>query len=406
MTVKISLSAARRLVLKAQLLDGRTKFPPGKEGVAKVIETLGYVQIDTIAVAGRAHHQTIRTRRPDYNPDLLHELLARDRRIFEYWGHALSYLPMTDYRFYRSLMRRPYGPYEKWGKQMFEKWGHMMSDIRRRIKDEGPLTSKDFKPPRPRPGAAPWERHPARYMLEMLFWKGELMIAERRKFARVFDLTERVLPAGTDISEPDPGQLGRFLVRRALRAYGVATATEMREHIHGASKETITSAIKELLETGEILPVSITGLDGPEYYTLGGMPDTAGRLRRSKPRLYLLSPFDNLIIQRHRIRRLFAFDYMLECYVPPGKRKYGYYVMPILWDERFVGRFDPKADRKKKILNIDRLLFEPDFAPDDSFLTAFAAALRDLADFNDCEKVKVGSVNPAKIKKPLAALLK
>jgi uncharacterized protein YcaQ len=403
----LSLELARRAILNGQLLDGQTELPAGKEGVAQTVEKLGYVQIDTIAAIQRAHHHTLWTRRPDYDPGALHELQARDRRVFEYWGHAVSYLPTCDYRYYLPRMRSFDDPYSKWERGRREKYGHLMQPVLERIRQEGPLSSRDFSPPPGTERSTPpgtkrsaQGRDPHKSALELLHLKGDLMVTERRNFQRVYDLTERVLPEGTDTSLPTDDELGQFLVRRALSAHGVAREKAIREHIDAASKETISKALGDLIETAQVIPLKIED-QRATYYTLPETIEKSARLQSTPPRVHLLSPFDNLIIQRERTRRLFGFDYALECYVPAARRKYGYFVLPILWGENLVGRLDPKAERKKKTLILRNLVFEPGFKAGGDFLSSFAGKLWDFARFNRCEKVALEKISPADLKPTL-----
>ena len=393
--MKVSQSAARRIAIHAQLLDGRAKLPRGKEGVAQAIERLGYVQIDTIAVVERAHHHTLWNRRPDYHPDMLHELQAVDRRVFEYWGRQASVLPMSDYRFYLPRMRRFADSQGRWARAVRARAGPLLGPIRERIQREGPLTSADFKPPPGGRRGSWWDWKPAKSALELLFWRGELMITERRNFTRVYDLTERVLPDGVDTREPDNAELGRFLVRRALSAYGIAREREIADHLHAADRDAIASALSELVEAGEVIRVGVAGDTGGDCFALGREVDRLRRLRRRRPRLFILSPFDNLVIQRDRIARLFDFHYTLECYLPAAKRKYGYFTLPILWDERLVGRLDPKAERAAGVLVVRKLLLEPGAELGSEFFRRLAEGLWRLARFNGCERVKLGRTSPA-----------
>ena len=392
------------MALNAQLLDGYAALPDGKEGVAQTIESLGYVQIDTIAVVERAHHHTLWTRYRDYDPDMLHKLQAQDRRVFEYWGHAASYLPMSDYRFYLPRMRSFNAPVTSWEKYFIEKHEHLTGPILERIQQEGPLSSKDFKPPPGKRRGEWWDWKPAKGALEVLFWRGELMVTKRRNFQRVYDLTERVLPEDVDTRYPDDDELGRFLVRRALSAYGIAREKEIREHIHASHKEVISRSLVDMLDAGEVIPVDIEGLDSADYYALPELIEQTARLERLDPHVRLLSPFDNLVIQRERIKHLFGFDYTLECYLPAAKRKYGYYSLPILWGEQFIGRLDPKAERKKKVLTVRNLVFEPQFEVNDEFLAEFAHALTLFMHFNQCESVEIENVLPEVMSKPVGSL--
>jgi len=395
---QIALKTARRITLNSQLLDNQTILPTGKEGVAQTIEKLGYVQIDTIAVIRRAHHHTLWTRRPDYDPEMLHELQAKDRRIFEYWGHALSYLPMSDYRYYLPRMRKFNDPTGKWEKNRLEKYGHLMKPAIERIRDKGPLGSKDFE------SLAKSERNPSMHpkpvkaALEMLFWRGDILIAERHNFHRIYDLTERVLPEDVNTTFPNDEELGRFFVCRALSAYGVANKQEIYNHINAVSKKLMSKSLKDLEDTGEIILLTIEGIDNSDYYALSETLEKSTELKQLPSCVLLLSPFDNLIIQRERLKRLFEFDYALECYAPAAKRKYGYFVLPILWGDDFIGRLDPKVDRKKKSLIIRNLVFEPEFSDFEEFLPLFIDKLKDFARFNQCERIETERISPAKLK--------
>lgn len=398
--IKISKAKARRLALHGQLLDGRTQLAIGKEGVAQTIERLGYIQVDTISAIERAHHHTLWTRQADYTPEMLHEMEAIDRRVFEYWGHALSYLPMNDYRYYRPRMNRFRDPYVKWEKERLEKYGHLMKPVLERIRREGPLGQGDIDLPE-----AETDPRGIKVALEMLFWQGDLMIAERRNFRRIFDLPERVIPGHVNTGFPDEAEVGRFFVRRALRAYGIARRKEIRDHIQATENKIIASALDELVDSGEVVTVNMEKSDD-DYFALTDIIEDLAGFRRLSPRLYLLSPFDNLIILRDRLKKLFDFDYALECYVTPSKRRHGYFVLPILWGESFVGRLDPKADRKKRIFFVKNLLMEPDYRISEAFLNALATKLSDLARFNGCSKVTVERTSPASIKKALASRLR
>ena len=403
---RISSELARRIVLNCQLLDGRAKLPKGKEGVAQTIEKLGYVQIDTINIIERAHHHTLWTRRPDFNPEILHELQSQDRRVFEYWGHAASYLPMSDYRYYIPLMRRHDNPEGKWMKARLKKYGHLMNPVLERIRKEGALASKDFETPADEKRGSWWDWRPAKVALELLFWKGELMITERQNFQRVYDLTERVLPDDTNTNIPDDNELGRFLVSCALSSYGVATEKEICNHIPVAGKTIVINSLKDFVESGEVVTIKIAEDTKSDYYAFLDVIEKSKKLKRKTPCLHLLSPFDNLIIQRERTKRLFDFEYTLECYVPAGKRKFGYFVLPILWGEEFVGRLDAKADRKNKVLVIKSLSFEKGINDYGDLHSSLAEKLKDFALFNKCERIDLERVRPAKLKRTLNALLK
>jgi len=414
-TIEMTSKSARNIVLNAQLLKGLIKSPEGKEGIAQVIENLGYIQIDTIAVVKRAHHHTLWTRRSDYEEEMLQELQAKDRRVFEYWGHAMSYMPMTDYRYVLPRMRNFNSPSSKWAQYGLEKSEGMMEPVLERIKKEGPLGAKDFAPPPGTKSGTWWNWKPAKFALEMLFWKGDLMITERRNFQKIYDLTERVLPDDIDTHYPTDDELGQYFVRGALSAYGVAQERDIHvfmqpaggrdADIRAASKEIISKSLVHLVDAGDVVRVRIDDDKKSGYFTSSKTAEKSLNLKESSSAVYLLSPFDNLMTPRNRIQRLFGFDYALECYVPEAKRKYGYFVMPILWNGNLVGRLDPKADTKKKTLFIRNLVFEEQFDISDDFLSLFAEKLAEFARFNRCEKIKLEKTSPATIGTPLKKLL-
>jgi len=404
---RISRTMARRIALKAHLLDSRLKMPNGKEGIARTVEALGYVQIDTISVIERAHHIVLWTRRADYDPGILHELQSRDRRIFEYVSRALFYLPMSDYRYFLPRMRRFEDPYSKWEKQRLEKYGRMMKPALERLRKDGPASSRELAEKLGTRRTSEDMPHVTKRALELLSLRGDVMVAERRNFHRIYDLTERVIPTGLDTSMPDDVEVGRYCVRRALGTYGLATAKEIREYSHAADKESISTALRDLSDNGELVSLQLEGENNSGNYILAETLVSSGGLRKAKSVVQLLSPFDSLIIQRDRVRRLFDFDYTLECYVPPSKRKHGYFVHPILFGEELVGRLDPKADRKSKTLLVQSLLLEPGFDAGDAFLKTLAARLWGFARFNACENIKVVKSSPSglckKLNKTLAA---
>lgn len=402
----ISSELTRRMALHAQLLDGHADIPLGKEGIARIIERLGYVQIDTIAVIQRAHHHTLWSRAADYDAPLLHDLQAQDRRVFEYWGHAMSYLPMKDYRYYRPRMQHFVHSKSPGMQRRLQICGHLLQPILDRIRQEGPVASKDFDALPHEKGGTWWDWKPAKIALELLLWRGEVMVTERRSFQKIYDLTERVLPEEIDTRIPSEVELEEFCVRRALGAYGIAREKDIYTFLQMNSTYTNNAnMLKQLADAGEIIPVTIEHHNGAEYYTFPETLEKSANFSQHPPGLFFLSPFDNLIIRRERLKHLFGFEYALECYLPAKKRTYGYFVVPILWGDRFVGRFDPKADRKTKTLILRNLLLESDTEEFDALLPLLAQKFREFARFNQCEQVVVEQTTPKTLKKNLKALL-
>ncbi|MFH1084149.1 MAG: crosslink repair DNA glycosylase YcaQ family protein, partial [Chloroflexota bacterium] len=387
---QLSLAAARRLALRCQGLDGAWALPTGKQGVNQAIARLGYVQIDTIAVVERAHHHTLWARCPDYDPAAPWELLA-ERRIFEYAAPVASFLPMSDYRYHVPAMRayaqRPY--VRHWLDENVAVVEHVLG----RIRDEGALGSADFEPP---PGAQSrgwWDWKPAKRALDHLHNMGVLMVRERRNFQRRYDLAERVLPPETDTRAPDAEEVRRHRLARALAADGVVT---LRGHRWGqkATRAALARTAQTLVEDGAATTVAIEGVDDP---TLVARPDLLAEADAlgGTARAHILSPFDNLIIDRDRLLRLFGFDYAMECYLPAAKRRYGYFMLPILWNERFVARADCKADRQARTLVVRQLMLEPDVPVSDGLVGALAAECAAFARFNGCDRFEFAQSDPA-----------
>lgn len=258
-----------------------------------------------------------------------------------------------------------------------------------------PLAASDFKDNISRKRGPWWDWKPAKAALEILFWNGELMIGERRKFQRVYDLTERVLPKDIDTTLPNIDNEKEFFIRRALKAMGVATIQDINKYIGISGK--LNQWVDQMLRSGQILELAINGLN-KSYYIL---TEDIEEIRISKtgisPRVRFLSPFDNSIILRERTRALFDFDYSLEAYVPKSKRKYGYFCLPILWQNQLIGRIDPKADRQNRILIINNLHLEDKKINYNKFIPALSRAIRDFADFHNCEKIDLSKNIPSKI---------
>jgi len=389
--MKISLATARRLALHCQMLDKSVELASGKEGVYECIDRLGYVQIDTISVVERAHNHTLWVRRPDYDPQMLHELQAKDRRVFEWWASAMSYVPMTDYRFYAVYMDKPLSWYHKWYEENVE----LTERVLERIKQEGPLGSSDFKPPKDFKRGDWWSWKPSKIALECLFSMGELMVTERRGFQRIYDIRERVLPLNLNRSTPTPDELARFQARRLLGGLGFGGVDSIQWARWG-SKPIEERIIQDLIDEGEVTSFQIEGFDDQSYCALTDRLDyalnqPAGDLTDI---VHILSPFDNLVIRRGFVHTFFDFAYKLEAYTPKAERKYGYFSLPILWADRLVARVDAKADRKPKTFIVRNLVLEPGFKDLDAFIPLFADKLRDFASFNGCDRFAVEQADP------------
>lgn len=396
--IRLSRSQARRLALQAQgLWTEAAPFGQGLDGTLRALEQLGYVQIDTISVVQRAHHHVLWSRVPDYQPELLDELLAR-KQAFEYWSHAAAYLPMRDYRF--SLVRK--AALQAGEKHWFEQRPELMDTVLARIREEGPLRARDFE-------AGPDHQHqhwfawkPAKRALYRLYMEGVLMVPERQGFQKVYELTERVLPPEVDARVPSEAEMAEHLIEGCLRAHGLATVKQMGYQRRKEVKRGIPRVVKNWLRGGKLAELGVEGLTDPYFC----FPNALEALPEAHPpgSLRLLSPFDNAVIQRERLRQLFDVDYQIECYTPAAKRQYGYFSLPMLWGAQFVGRLDAKADRKQQRLWINGLWLEPGVSPSEQLVHALAAELDRLTVFSQCTSWSVRSAMPAELMAALEAM--
>ncbi|MBN48793.1 MAG: hypothetical protein CMN85_04575 [Spongiibacteraceae bacterium] len=374
----LSLTQARKLVLLSQRLP--PVKPPGSaiSATLSAIEHLGYIQIDTISAVQRAHHHTLWNRNPRYAPSHLDQLVA-DKQVFEYWAHAAAYLPMRDFRF--TLVRKraiANGDMSHWYKGDKK----LMNSVLKRIATEGPLMAKDFEHSGKKTGD--WGSKPAKRALECLYMQGDLMVPERINFHKVYDLTERVLPEGVDTAVPSLDEYARFLITRYLAANGLGQAADM-VYLLKNIKPRVLTCLADMVAGGELLQVSVGSSD---YYALPESMQLLGKpLPRSK--LKILSPFDNLLIQRKRMRALFDFDYQIECYVPAAKRRYGYFSLPVLWGGRLAARMDCTAERKTGVLHIHHLALEHWVEKKDAFFSALEKELKAFLQFNDCSQFEL-----------------
>ncbi|MEL7430512.1 MAG: crosslink repair DNA glycosylase YcaQ family protein [Pseudomonadota bacterium] len=394
MKESLSIQQARKLVLLSQKLPPTNQAGRATAATLSAIEHLGYIQIDAISVVQRAHHHTLWNRNPRYQASQLDQLLA-DKQVFEYWSHAAAYLPMRDYRF--SLPRKQAlatGTQRHW----YQRDEQMMKSVLRRIADEGPLMAKDFEHTGKKIGE--WKTKPAKRALEYLFMQGDLMVPCRTKFHKVYDLTERVLPAGIDTTLPNPTEYARFLITQYLRANGLGQAAEIA-YLRNGTKPLVSKTLENMVSTGELLQVDAAD---QLYYALpGSLALLSKPLARSK--LKILSPFDNLVIQRKRMKALFGFDYLIECYVPKPKRQYGYFSLPILWDGRLVARMDCKTESNESLLHIHHLALEPTVLKTDGLFLALCKELKSFLQFNHCNKLRLHRTSPATVQPALQSLI-
>ncbi len=345
---RLPAGLARRIALAAQgFADARLPGEVGTRRLRRAADRLAVVQIDSVNVLSRAHYLPFFSRLGPYPRPVLDAVCGARAELFEYWAHEASFLPVRLHPFLRWRMAAA----EK------EAWGNMVSVQRdrpeyvaallRRVRDEGPLRASQLAEERPdRPGSM-WNWHVGKAALEYLFFTGALTTRGRTAaFERVYDLTERVLPAEVlGAPTPDRADAIRALVRTAARALGVATERDLRDYFRLSPADART-ALAELAEAGEVQPVEVAGWTAPAWL------DPAARRPRWIRARALLSPFDSLVWERPRVERIFGFRYRLEIYTPAAKRVHGYYVLPFLLGDRLVARVDLKADRQAGVLRV------------------------------------------------------
>jgi uncharacterized protein len=354
---KLSAAVARRVALAAQGLTGpRPDRVPDAAAARRQIERLGLLQIDSVSAVVRSHYLPLFSRLGPYRRGLLDELAyaGRKRRLFEYWGHEASLLPVTAQPLFRWRMERAaagqgiYAGIARFGRERHAYVAAVLDQVRAR----GPVAAGELT------GAARgeggwWGWGEGKIALEFLFWAGRVTTATRRGFERGYDLSERALP-GLVLNLPTPGvdEAQRELLRRAARALGVATTRDLRDYFR-LEAAAVPRRLAELVEAGELLPVTVEGWTQPAWL------DPAARLPRRIEARALLSPFDSLVWERARTERLFGFRYRLEIYTPAHKRTHGYYVLPFLLGDRLVARVDLRSDRKEGCLRVLATHLEP-----------------------------------------------
>jgi hypothetical protein len=342
-------------------------------------------QIDSVNVLVRAHYLPAFSRLGGYDRALLDRAAwgrRSERRLFEYWAHEASLLPLDLHPLLRWRMARAERGEIGWAHVRAVAHEHraVAAEILRRIEAEGPLAASDFDKGRSRPGW--WEWGETKRALEWLFWSGQVTTATRRgSFERVYDLTDRVIPAAIlALPTPDEPEAQRMLIERAARALGVATESELRDYFRLTPAQS-KAAVMALVEAGTLVPAQVEGWRGLAY-----LHRDAVRRRRIEART-LLAPFDPLIWERGRTERLFGFRYRLEIYTPAHKRTHGYYVLPFLLGDRLVGRVDLKADRQTGRLLVQAAHFERE-APHDA-RDQLDEALAEMASWLNLGEVKL-----------------
>ena len=389
--IKLTKPAARALHLAAQQMLGPPRRRAAKADVLAAIRRMGMLQIDTISVVARSPYLVLWSRLGDYQPAWLDELLA-EGALFEYWAHEACFLPIEDYGLYRHRMRDPEAMGWKYSATWMRERAAEVGALLAHVRANGPVRSSDFERSDGKAGGW-WEWKPEKRSLEVLFTAGELMIARRHNFQRIYDLAERVHPTWRDEHTPPLDAVRRNFVLRAVRALGLATAAWIPDYHRTRRPHPDPAA---LAEEGLLLRARVEGWDEPVYIH----PDHADLARRAadgelKPSLTtLLSPFDPIVWDRRRALELFGFDYRLECYTPAAKRQYGYFSLPILRRGALVGRVDAKAHRKAGRFELRSIVLEAGVRPSERLARDVAAAVERCARWHACPQVLLSWATP------------
>ncbi len=400
----LSLTSARRLSIARQGLDGGTRAKPDARAMLDLVRQIGCLQLDPTSAVARSHLLVLWSRLGVFDSADLDHLLWNERHLFEYWAHAASIVLTEDYPIHHHQMRSYRASTSNWG-QRVRKWveenrvlrDHILSEIRA----NGPLPSKYFEDK----SEADWyssgwtSRRNVSQMLGYLWDVGEILVATRKSGHRYWDLAERCLPEWTPRDELPTREVVRLAAQKSLRALGVGTLRQIQQHYTRSRYPGLPQVMVELEREGLVQQVAVVregkALTGNWYIHRDDLA-LLDQIEASEPlpRTTLLSPFDNLICDRARTELLWDFDYRIEIYVPKDKRKYGYFVLPILHGERLIGRIDPLMDRRSKTLHVHNVYAEADAPLNGETGRAVVGAIESLAGFLGAERIAYGENIP------------
>ncbi|MGL4636376.1 MAG: winged helix-turn-helix domain-containing protein [Beijerinckiaceae bacterium] len=342
------MANARRIWLHAQRLDERTPFGAGPEATRAAVEHLGYVQIDTINVIERCHHHILFSRIPDYRRDDLHSAQSTDRSVFEYWTHALSFVPTRDLRFFVRAMR------QDWRKLGWFK-SVKPAEIKKlvaRIEADGPLTIRDIDDDVLVEKNHPWaSRKPSKRALQLAFYQGLLTISAREGMLKTYELSARHFGWEATPKAATETEIADYVLDRALRAQGIVSLDSIC-HLDARRKPAVRSRIEARVRKRALVPVALEGAGKQDHWATPEILETLPK--ETAPLVHILSPFDPLIIQRKRLKLIFDYEHRFEAYIPKEKRVLGYFALPVLIGDQIVAALDLKSDRANRKLLIQQ----------------------------------------------------
>jgi uncharacterized protein len=342
----LSKVEARRIWLRAQRLDTPTPFGEGAPATAAAVEHLGYVQIDTINVIERSHHHILWTRIPHYRRADLRQAQSVDKSVFEYWTHALSYVPAKDLRFFLPAMKRHRREGHKWLSSVTPA---ELRKVMRLIQRDGALTIRDIDDDVLVDKVHPWaSRKPSKRALQLAFYEGRLTISERNGMLKTYELMARHFgwdqPPNHAPRQASASEIIHYLLERALRAQGIVSLDSIC-HLDAPSKAQVRRLIEARVRRNELVPVALEGAGKQEHWAAPATLENAGG--PALELVHILSPFDPLVIQRKRTHLFFDYEHRFEAYVPKEKRRFGYFALPVLVGDHIVAALDLKTDRQR-----------------------------------------------------------
>ncbi|TFG32118.1 winged helix-turn-helix domain-containing protein [Candidatus Thorarchaeota archaeon] len=396
--IEISVEEARRLILDVQGL--RTNKPcTSTKDVAKRIHN---IQIDTISVVSRSHNLITFNRFPQYKEGDIWEV-AKKADLFEYWSHAMCMMPIETYPF--SVWRRQFYPGNRTKKWALEQ-KDTIDQVYQHVKKNGVTNSASIGET-PEGNTGWWDWKIEKHALEYLFTIGKLMVAFRKGFQKYYDITERVLPNHIDSEPMTDDEAAEFVVDSSLGSLGLGCYDDIRTYHNKLPSQGLWKGRKELIEEyldqrvndGHLEEVTIKGMN-ERYFTLVKNTQklqSGNSVELSTAPVKLLTPFDNILRERIFPKRMWDFDYKIECYVPAHDRVYGYFILPILDTNEFAGRLDAKAHRKDGILEVKAIYLENNEIQTTEGLERLQLGIEDFAKFHNCDAIKITKVTPRKL---------
>lgn len=386
----VSNTQARKLFLHLQGLTASPRAALSKQGLLDMIQSIGFVQVDSIQTVERAHHMILYARNQTYRPAHLKHLLEKDGELFENWTHDASIIPSAFYPYWRHRFAREETVlaerWRRWNRTGFEE---KLDEVLKFIEESGCCMSRDLGSDGPKNSGGWWDWHPSKAALEFLWRTGAIAVARREGFQKVYDIPHRVIASRHLVEKPDQGTFINWACESALDRLGFATHGEIAAFWDLISPAE-AKAWCDRQDANALIQVEVESADGSKpklSYTRPNFEEALADTQPPPARMRVLSPFDPLIRDRKRTLRLFNFDYRIEIFVPEAKRKYGYYVFPLLEGDKLVGRIDMKHDRKERALITKGLWFEPTVRASGGRRARLAAELERIRKFTGAETV-------------------